>query len=396
MNNKILFNNYYYFKPNSNLIKNQWLHDLQKKSLEQEGYIVTNNIKDIDLSMLNFNKENKCIFTFLEPESFIDSIGFPIIADNDLISNKPNIDEILLFYNNLNDKIDSNINLCIQSGKIKGLAEYIKKELIDRYDKINNSNKIWITVPPYINSEIIMSLSYLYEIDEQIKLGIKEIKSSNFSPLEKVMSSYFIVQKLINQNTLSKEEKERIHIVDHIYEGFQKNFITCGGYSSFFNMILNELNINSELVNGKSHVLNKVSIIDEKYNINGEFVFDASMDASLYHLWLKKPEHSERDFPWMSAISHFGIGKNDSDFLRVNQNELTGISEISINYWSLMECLYNIYKYIYIDIDFESFKYFFALSIYSRECLINEVRLDRIRIDELKGFVDEYFIMHKL
>lgn len=396
MNNEIQFSNYYYFKPNSNLIKNQYLHDIQKKRLEQEGYIVIKELKNINLNMLNFVEQNKCMFVFLEPEWVIDSMGFPIIPDSNLVNNKPNIDEILLFYKDLNNSFNKDIYLNIQSGEINGLAEYIKEELIRRYEKIENKDKIMITVPPYINNEILMPLSYLYEIDEQIKLGIKEIRNSNFSPLEKVMASYFIVQKLINQNVLEKNEKDKLHIVDHIYEGLQKNFITCGGYTSFFNMILKELNINSKLAQGNGHVLNIISIIDEKYGINGNFIFDASMDASLYHLWLKKSEYNEKDIPWMSAISHFGIGKNDSSYINIYTNELMDISDLSIDYFSLIECLYNVYKFIYVDIDFELFKYFFALSIYSRECLINELKLDKSRIEELKEFANEYFITQKL
>lgn len=127
---------------------------------------------------------------------------------------------------------------------------------------------------------------YLLE-NEKLDKYIIDIKNSNLSPLEKYLKVYNTVKKFKpykeNENNLNQARKIK-YILDNEY-------IVCVGYSNLLIELLNRVDIEAcdyatnvydyELNTKEGHARTIVNIKDDKYNINGYYIADATWDNHL-------------------------------------------------------------------------------------------------------------------
>ncbi len=155
-------------------------------------------------------------------------------------------------------------------------------------------------------------LTYLRKIKN---LVIKE----ELSPLEKVMRVYDIV-KLINY-----EESDKNYTFPEIIMNNKSN---AKGFNKLFNYILKYINIDAFLSttldkDGNKNYINLVRIVDNKYNINGYYLFDPSMDSL--------PKEVYKENLRIINYNYFGIKLEDFN-LNKYKDTLTGVlSILSIN-----------------------------------------------------------------
>ena len=155
-------------------------------------------------------------------------------------------------------------------------------------------------------------LTYLRKIKS---LVIKE----ELSPLEKVMRVYDIV-KLINY-----EESDKNYTFPEIIMNNKSN---AKGFNKLFNYILKYINIDAFLSttldkDGNKNYINLVRIVDNKYNINGYYLFDPSMDSL--------PKEVYKENLRIINYNYFGIKLEDFN-LNKYKDTLTGVlSILSIN-----------------------------------------------------------------
>ena len=93
---------------------------------------------------------------------------------------------------------------------------------------------------------------------------------------------------MIMLNFLYNEElTDKLTESRSISKSLSNGYIVCVGYSKIFCQLLSELGINSNLVyiepknGGGGHARVIVKVIDEKYNINGVYVFDPTWDCNM-------------------------------------------------------------------------------------------------------------------
>ena len=152
---------------------------------------------------------------------------------------------------------------------------------------------------------------------------MKRIKSivvkEELTPLEKVLRVYDIV-KLIDYEDSNKEYT--------FPEIITSNKSNSKGFNRLFNYILKSINIDAFLStikdsDGNKNLINLVRIVDKKYNINGYYLFDPSMDTL--------PKDSYKENLRIINYNYFGIKLEDFNLNKYGDT-LTGVlSILSIN-----------------------------------------------------------------
>lgn len=115
----------------------------------------------------------------------------------------------------------------------------------------------------------------LYDVSSIICNISEEIKKYNLSPFEQVMYAYDIVKNRKYKECESNKRNSRD--LDKVLLG---DAIVCVGYSRFLNAILKCLDINAiPLIDlEKHHQRSLVYVKDFKYNIDGVYAFDPTLD----------------------------------------------------------------------------------------------------------------------
>ena len=147
-------------------------------------------------------------------------------------------------------------------------------EIIKSYDGYT------ILVKPK-ESEDVMSIE-TFKSGHLIVDLIDNIKQMNLSPLEKVMLVYDIVRekpyKHEEKGANSSESRD-------LYYAIQGDTIVCAGYATIFSYIMKNLGIQcaEALLDGvdgyPGHARNVIYVNDGKYNIEGIFLVDPTMDT---------------------------------------------------------------------------------------------------------------------
>ena len=135
------------------------------------------------------------------------------------------------------------------------------------------------------NSEIISINEYI-QTQSIINNIVKYIKQFNFSPMEKIMCAYDIVRERIYKKEDENEHQSTSRDLTSVLLGDK---IVCLGYSEIFNIILNKLDIKSDIValenkynlRNPGHARNIAYVKDDKYNIDGVYYFDTTGDSKL-------------------------------------------------------------------------------------------------------------------
>lgn len=177
---------------------------------------------------------------------------------------------------------------------------YTIKITIDNRELLNKAHLLDY---PNINLTIENDL-YNYQTEEYIKEEkqlddlIIHIKEANLSPYEKFLAVYNIVK----QFKTYKENKENINESRHLRYILNNDFIVCRGFSKLLETLLNKIGIPNEMISVKvdvsfdngfteeeipvelaGHSRNIIKLDDDKYNIHGIFLADATWDNDIYN-----------------------------------------------------------------------------------------------------------------
>ena len=178
--------------------------------------------------------------------------------------------------------------------------KYNIKFSVDNRELLRKSNLL-NSLPNNISLSISISTS-TYDIDtyqkEEAKLEklIAPIRDSNLSPLEKYLAVYNIVKqfKPYKENENNKDEARQLrYILDNEY-------IVCTGFANLLEDLLNRVGISNKKnnlevdisydkgfsmeeinINHSGHARNIIKLDDDKYNIHGYYVVDATWDNEM-------------------------------------------------------------------------------------------------------------------
>lgn len=195
-----------------------------------------------------------------------------------------NLDEIK--YNDMLKKIFEQISSVEKEYYIE--IEVENREIIKKSGLLNYHN---INMHIYTdNTEY--TLSEFLEEETQLENLIKPIKSSNLSPYEKYLAVYNIVKqfKPYKENENDKSQSRKIKYI------LKNEYMVCVGYATLLKTLLDKIDIpaicisvsyeqestkENKITVLEGHERNIVKIDDEKYNIHGIFVADATWDNDM-------------------------------------------------------------------------------------------------------------------
>lgn len=155
---------------------------------------------------------------------------------------------------------------------------------------LNNTNiKINIS-----ENQSPLSIGKLFKITCILKEKADKINKLNLSPIEKVLYAYDIVKE-----REYKENKENKYAARNISDVLLGDSIVCVGYTRVMSGILSFFDINAVMLasNKKKHARCLAYIKDNKYNIDGYFMFDPTWDS-------KKQEEKE---DYIEKYNYFAI-----------------------------------------------------------------------------------------
>jgi len=175
------------------------------------------------------------------------------------------------------------------------------------------------------------TISEFLEENEKLEQLVKDIKESNMSPLEKYMGVYNIAKKFKPY----KENKTDLDQSRYIKYILNNEYMVCLGYSALLDDLLNRVGIESFIyinkvskyddkanqVESGGHARTIVNIKDDKYNIDGYFIADATWDnhknaGDTYDYSLRPFESMQKseDLFSLKEIDYILDNKTFSDF----------------------------------------------------------------------------------
>lgn len=148
------------------------------------------------------------------------------------------------------------------------------KELFGDYDNVSlyvDGNNTLRTIEEYLQT--INGINNI----------VSEIKKYDLSTLEQIMYAYDLIRDRVYTKESDEESKSVSRDLSSVLFGDK---IVCAGYIAIFNAVLKGLGINAidyvlyKKENPKiGHVRSMVRVIDDKYNIDGVFLFDPTWDS---------------------------------------------------------------------------------------------------------------------
>ncbi len=173
-------------------------------------------------------------------------------------------------------ELGKNVNVDFRIGTRYGLSKYIPE--LEKYTDYNL--KVICDANFYTIEE------YIHENEKFDKL-VRDIRDSSLSPFEKYLAVYNIVKKFKPY----KENDEDLNQSRDIRYIIDNEYIVCAGYSNLLVELLERVGIESSyyntsvygIENDKSkylggHARTIVNLKDEKYNIDGYYIADATWD----------------------------------------------------------------------------------------------------------------------
>ena len=167
---------------------------------------------------------------------------------------------------------------------------------------------------------------------------VSKINKLNLSQLEQIMYVYDLVRDRVYTKELITEPPYISRDLTSVLLG---NRIVCVGFTKIFNQILQNLGITSKkehLINlnpnESNHVRNIVYIKDKKYNIEGYYIFDLTLDC----------KDREFDNSYLNSYRYFAKTKKEIDryYPKYKSKTFYPISNTKIDYKTLLEVLYNV------------------------------------------------------
>ena len=288
-----------------------------------------------------------------------------------IISNKP----LRLYIHNgdyKNELDEDHVQMNFKDESIDKLKE------INEFLKFNNQEELKF-IEDLSDSNLVWPLEDVIESHNYINMVINRIKQRDFSPLETICYLHIFT----TQNFRYQEVRETL-IPRSIVGIINYDAIVCVGYSRFIKAVIDKLNINGlrcdnfstvmkESVEKKNdmlseylsintgHMQNLIYIDDEKYNVHGRYIEDATWD-SLNDKYPKGKGFARFMFPVIDLTQIEGVKfEQYSDSidemlaminmdvyepqrLRVVEDKMD--YSIAIPYETIHECLKNVYRKI--------------------------------------------------
>lgn len=280
-------------------------------------------------------------------------------------------------------KLCENINtpIIIEGTKIS-LEEYYM--ILSNYDTSRLSNKnIKIYYQSY-NTPI--DIEVLYNISMQINYIVKKIKKYNLSALEQIMLVFDIVK---NNVYFEEKEDEDFNLSRTLDNVLNSNYIVCAGYVAIINAIVKALGYNTEvlLCNNKKHCRTAIYVEDDKYNIDGVYVFDPTFDNK-----------SNDNNSYINNYEYFALPYNianitsRSDYFDILDMSLIDIKNIYNNSISTGEInksieIYNSFKKLFLLPKDNRYEYFMeGLSCYDMLSFKEQEKLNNIYLELLSKY----------
>ena len=289
--------------------------------------------------------------------------------DASIISNKP----LRLYIHNgdfKNDNDEDHVQMNFKNESIDKLKE------INEFLKFNNQEELKF-IEDLTDSNLVWPLEDVIESHNYINMVVNRVKQRDFSPLEAICYLHIFT----TQNFRYKEVKEAL-IPRSIVGIIIYDAIVCVGYSRFIKAVINKLNMNglrcdnfstvmkesgekkndmlSEYLSiNTGHMQNLIYIDDEKYNVHGRYIEDATWDSLndkypkgkgfarfmfpvtdlLYVDGVKFEQYSDSIDEMLAMIN---MDVYEPQRLRVVEDNID--NSIPIPYETIHECLKNVYR----------------------------------------------------
>lgn len=303
------------------------------------------------------------------------NVGQVFVAEREKLS----YERIVELANFINDKSLGNTKLLLDDDFLEN------DSFFDMYEKIDNPSNVIVNVTDYWDrsQSFIGSSKYsmkaIKDIEDFIKMSVNDINQSDLSNMEKILSCYLISQKLsyiaANPRGIGGSST---------YDSFAKDdfHMVCRDYARVFAKLLDKLGFNYKniLISyiDSNHAVNLVEVNDEKYNINGNFLFDVTKDAGYYNCFY--PAKNKDAIYYGAAMIGFGIGLDGMKYIEYDSKiekiielenktnlDLSIISKKTIPVEDKALALYNVNSFIYGNVDKELFKTTLAHVLYQWE-----------------------------
>lgn len=264
------------------LLEENYLELLLEKMVENDKIIkmlsLPKTIIEYIIKAIKENINQKDIITFLiENEVMLFSLILNTINSYKNKYNKmklSHLDEIMFDGNkeNLLDifefskKVDIPILIDLSSISLQEYYELVKNYNLEELSNLN----IEIYFQEF--NENITPFE-LYETSLLVTTIVEDIQKYNLSPIEQITYAYDMVKRRKYQKDKDNSMKCR-----NLKNVLEDNDIVCVGYVNVFNSILKCLNINSMGLVSENHLRSIVYVKDNKYNIDGVYVFDPTWD----------------------------------------------------------------------------------------------------------------------
>lgn len=280
----------------TNLNVQEILKMKQEQLKEIDDYVKNN---DCDEKILEIERQCKEeINSNFYVEINLKEISIDQVKDQDFIHLFKTADEI-----NLNFQVF--VSGCeYKNGEERDWIDLLFKDTtIERFKElneilINNKRNPLLFIEEDITSSSKWELKHIIKSNDRVNGVCNLIKNYDLSPLETIAFIYKIVTKTFEYN----ENEENPNLARNIVGVLNSNYIVCVGYSSLIKAIIDKLdyeNLRCEcntvkfkekdidenecncLLNSLdgSHMQNLVFVKDGKYNVEGVYILDSTMDS---------------------------------------------------------------------------------------------------------------------
>lgn len=210
-------------------------------------------------------------------------------------------------------KVTYNGNIDELISKINSIEDLNSKVVIYIPNEINDINHLNRLKETYPDKEIVTSwnneLSFIDDVISAVYMidYYKSVIDDTLSPLEKVTMAYDIVKSHYYKEYSRKHTMKSRNITEMV----NNDYIVCRGYVNIFNRLLREMKVNvlelslslktgANVIIGHSRSI--VRLTDEKYGIDGYFVFDPTWDSS----------DKEHYYQFNEKYAEYNKGKKDN------------------------------------------------------------------------------------
>ena len=273
VNEAQLSDNYLFFIENGMLYvvptnpnEKEWITNIKNLKLEYEEY----------LEYLNISPDDEKITKLISKE-IIPNVSNLISDASSITIESSDYEKIKRYIKQFNISKDKKIiitndnlhNPCLMSLEINKI-----------HDVFKSSKNILLEIDGNTSPESISNCMKSVQIIDDF---VSEVKSLNLSPIEQLMYVYDWVRDRVYKMEDKTDEKA---VSRDLSSALLSGKIVCLGYSNIFNIVAKKLGFSSEVFylenktnEKRGHSRNIVYIKDDKYDIDGVYLFDTTWDS---------------------------------------------------------------------------------------------------------------------